>query len=127
MLNIARSADTKETAFHIMTTYPATHEWHEEFKPHFQNIIIPVKKRMSAFIWKKYLHQAIRKLNIDAVVITASHDAYKYLPALKAVFDDVRLMDILHFDSKSSTMDLCPRSLSLPGQKGVHQPQPESS
>jgi len=106
MLNIARSADKKGTAFHIMTTYPAAHEWQEEFRPHFQNIIIPVRRRMSAFIWKKYLHQAIKKLRIDAVIITASHDAYKYLPKLRAAFDGVRTMDILHFDSKSRTMDL---------------------
>ncbi|HWR72523.1 MAG TPA: glycosyltransferase family 4 protein, partial [Nitrospirota bacterium] len=37
---------------------------------------------------------------------TASHEAYKYLPRLRAAFGDVRVMDILHFDSKSSTMDL---------------------
>ena len=79
----------------IITTAPSNDPWQHEFES-----IIPDVFSLNHFIeWRDYprfINTIIHTRKIDAILVSASHEAYRLLPYLRAQFPQIPILDFLH-------------------------------
>ena len=93
MLNIAKGNKGEGFSFHL-TTVSSEHDWRSAFEPYFNNIIIVPKTNES--FYHKYFEYIIKRLKIDIVIITNSVVGYGCLPRLKSMFENIKIIDLIH-------------------------------
>ena len=93
--------------FHMVSTSPVNHTWHDKFSAYCRTVIRPQREINSIGIWNKYFSEIINKLNIHIVVISNSTIGYHCLPYLKSKFPDVKIMDILQAKEMWGATDKC--------------------
>ena len=79
----------------LVTTAVSNDLWHHAFEQ-----LTPDVFSLSHFIeWVDYpcfLNTIIRSRQVDAILVTGSHEAYRLLPYLRAQFPQIPILDFLH-------------------------------
>lgn len=99
VLNVARGTDRDRYNFHLISAYPSGQIWRNDFESFFGNVITSFDKIGSiSYPGKRYgyFHFLIKKLNIDALLITTAPVAYCYIPRLKSDFRNLKIIDLIH-------------------------------
>jgi len=99
LLNLVKGINSENYSFHVVTTEPADHDWYNQFRSPFQNVIVPFRWVTDEALYQKYFRELIDRLNIRILLISNSLIGYKGLPKLKSTYRGLRAVDILHAEA----------------------------
>ncbi|MDD5367986.1 MAG: glycosyltransferase family 4 protein [Anaerolineaceae bacterium] len=79
-----------------VTTAQANHTWQSEFE-RITPDIFPLNTFLDWSDYPRFIAYLIRSRQVDAILITASQEAYRLLPYLRLKFPDIPIIDYVHF------------------------------
>ncbi len=80
----------------IATTLPSDNPWQHEFEKVTPDVF-PMNNFLEWAEYPRFLTYLIKSRQFDALLITASQEAYRLLPYLRANFPDLPILDYIHF------------------------------
>lgn len=96
ILNLIDQLKQRGWQISIACTSPSENTWKDEFSARTNDIVVlpdtvPIKD------YPRYLRYFIELRNFDAVLLQGSIEGYRLLPALRALFPQLPILDFLHF------------------------------
>jgi glycosyltransferase involved in cell wall biosynthesis len=104
VLSIIRGLTPAGYGFHLFTVKKEDNQWCRNFASHFKNVVL-LDHACNERQYYKYLKAAVRKLNIQTVLISNARAAYRWLPHLRAEFKHLAIIDVLHAEGWAATSD----------------------
>lgn len=95
-LNLMDQLQQRDWQVTIIATSPADHVWQYEFEKRSEDVFIlpnflPLKD------YPRFLGYLIYSRQFDAVLIQGSHEGYRLIPLIRALYPNLPIVDYLHF------------------------------